>query len=642
MRVRSNIVLAAAAGLLAASCGPQSVDTQGGPVAGWAKWGGDEAGTRHSINAQITPENVKNLKVAWTYQTGDVWPKGLKGQPTFEATPIIAQGTMYLCSGRNRIIALDPATGEQKWVYDAKPDTNGATVIICRGVSYWEDKQAATLDGPCATRIFAGTIDGRLIALDARTGKKCPGFGQDGEIALKGDLGPVELPGLYGVSSAPTIVDDMVITGSKIIDFRNSDMPSGVVRAFDARTGAVIWAWTGAPPNMEVPKEGYPRSTPNVWAPMSVDAKRRLIFLPTGNPQIDFYSKARGELDHYGSSVVALNVDTGKIVWNYQLVHRDIWDYDTPAQPLLFDFKAADGAMIPALAQATKMGYVFVLNRETGKPIFPVDEKPVPTTGGVEPDRVSKTQPIPRLPEHLRTIDKLTEDDMFGFTPIDKAACVKRFRELRNDGIFTPIGTKPTLIYPVTVGGSNWGGLSYDPDRNLLLANSTSVAGAVSLVPRETKPGQPDRPSMVGTPYTLKFENFLSPWGAPCNKPPWGKLTALDMATGKKKWEVPLGTTRDQAPWPIWVKLGVPNQGGTMNTASGLTFIGATSDNFVRAFATDTGKELWKARLPAGGQAIPMTYRLGPNGKQYVVIAAGGHGALGTTPGDYLVAYTLR
>lgn len=637
MRLRS--LLAAFAALSLASCG-QAVDTTGGPVAGWARWGGDEAGTRHSINTQITPQNVRNLKVAWTYRTGDIWPKGLKGQPTFEATPIIARGTMYLCSARNRIIALDPASGQQKWMYDAKPDTTGATVIICRGVSYWEDKQAPSLDAPCATRIFSGTIDGRLIALDARTGRKCEGFGQGGEIALKGGLGKVDLPGLYGVSSAPTIVDDMVITGSKIIDFRNSDMPGGVVRAFDARTGATIWAWTGAPPEAELPKEGYPRSTPNVWAPMSVDARRRLIFLPTGNPQIDFYAGARGDLDHYGSSVVALNVDTGKIVWNYQLVHKDIWDYDTPAQPLLFDFKTADGSTVPALAQATKMGYIFVLNRETGKPIFPVQESPVPG-GGVRPDLLSPTQPIPRLPEHLRTIDKLSEDDMFGFTPIDKAACVKRFCELRNDGIFTPIGTKPVLIYPVTVGGSNWGGLSYDPQRNLLLANSTSVAGAVSLVPRTEKPGDPGKPSMLGTPYTMKFENFLSPWGAPCNKPPWGKLTALDMATGKKKWEVPLGTTRDEAPWPIWLRIGVPNQGGTMNTASGLTFVGATSDNFVRAFETQTGRELWKARLPAGGQAIPMTYRLGENGKQYVVIAAGGHGALGTKPGDYLVAYTL-
>ncbi|WP_336964153.1 pyrroloquinoline quinone-dependent dehydrogenase [Sphingobium aquiterrae] len=675
MKRRHLILLGTA--LAVTGCGQNdAVDLHGGPVAGWPIWGGDEKGTHFSANEQITPANVAHLKVAWTYRTGDIFDEGMKVRPAMEATPILANNALYLCSPRNRVIALDPQTGKQKWMYDAKPDTNGSTVVNCRGVAYWQDSQAGSSDASCAKRIFAGTIDGRLLALDADSGRRCTGFGKDGAVSLKGDLGPIELPGQYGVSSAPTVVGDRVIVGSKIIDFRHSDMPSGVVRAFNTRTGAIEWAWTGLeddaptatvrpaaalspaplPPTAATdgattPKPAtatpavrpaFPRSTPNVWAPPSVDLQRRLIFLPTGNPQVDFYAGGRGDLDRYGSAVVAVNSDTGKRVWSYQLVHHDIWDYDTPAQPLLFDYKAPDGKMIPALVQTTKMGFVFILNRETGKPIFPVDEVPVPR-GGVRPDLLSPTQPMPRLADHrLLPTSRLTEKDMWGFTEIDRQSCVARYRELKNQGMFTPIDTQPTLIYPVTVGGSNWGGASYDPRRNLLIINTSNVAGANSLKLRsKATPEELKRVSLTGTPYIMKFEPFLSAFGAPCNRPPWGRLTALDMNTGKKKWEVPLGSTRDQAPWPVWSRIGVPNQGGTLSTASGLVFIGAASDNFIRAFSTETGAELWKARLPAGGQATPMSFRLNSNGKQYIVISAGGHGALGTKHGDYLIAYAL-
>jgi quinoprotein glucose dehydrogenase len=621
----------------------KSHDHKGGPVDGWAVWGHGPEGQRYSANTQITPENVKDLKVAWTYRTGDLSAPGEVKNLAFETTPILANNTLYLCSPRNRIAALDPATGKEKWMRDLKPDTNGATVIVCRGVSYWKDS-ARPANEFCAQRIFAGTIDGKMWALDANSGKPCPDFGTGGMVNLQADLGHIEKPGLYGVSSAPTVVGDKVITGSKIIDFHNTDMPGGVVRALDARTGALVWAFTAAPPSTHPnattnvapgASEHYPRSAPNVWAPMSVDLKNRLIYLPTGTPQIDAVL-GKGDWDYYGSSVVALNVDSGEVVWHYQFVHKDIWDYDTPAQPLLFDYKAPDGKVTPALAQATKMGYIFVLNRLTGQPIFSVKETPVSTAGLQK--GLSPTQPIPVLPEHQITIKKMTDKDMFGFALIDKWDCQRRFNKLKNDGIFTPFYGESSVDYPVSVGGMDWGGLTFDPKRNILVVNSNNVLGAHHLAPHAGPDGYSP---LIGTPYRQVYDNMMSMFGAPCNAPPWGKLAGIDITTGKKIWEVPLGTTRDEAPWPLWFHLGVPNQGGAITTASGLTFIAATTDRYFRAFSTETGKELWRVSLPAAGQSMPMTYRLDSNGRQYVVIAAGGHSALHNKQGDYVIAYAL-
>ena len=401
----------AVSGLLAGCDKPEGTYSHaGGAVDGWPVWGQNQLGQRFSANDQITPRNVRHLKVAWTYRTGDLSKPGEKALLAFEATPILVNKTLYLCSPRNRIAALDAQTGKERWMRDLKPDTNGATVITCRGVSYWKDSQAS--GGFCSQRIFAATIDGKMWALDADTGRPCEGFGTGGRVDLHDNLGFIEKPGLYGVSSAPTIVGDKVITGSKIIDFHNVDMPGGVVRALDARTGQVVWAFTAAPPDLP-PGDGktYPRSAPNVWAPMSVDNARKLIFLPTGTPQVDAVI-GKGNWDYYGSAVVALNTDTGQPVWHYQFVHKDIWDYDTPAQPMLFDYKAPDGKVIPALAQATKMGYIFVLNRQTGAPIFPVKETPV-STGGLQKG-LSPTQPIPELPEHEVQITKMQDSDIFG------------------------------------------------------------------------------------------------------------------------------------------------------------------------------------------------------------------------------------
>ncbi len=611
----------------------------GGAVDGWPVWGHGATGQRHSANAQITPQNVKYLKVAWTYRTGDLSAPNEKALLAFEATPILANNTLYLCSPRNRIAALDPVTGKEKWMRDLKPDINGATVITCRGVSYWKDSTAT--GGVCSQRIFAGTIDGKMWALDADTGKPCEDFGSRGRVDLHDNLGFIAKPGLYGVSSAPTIVGDKVITGSKIIDFHNVDMPGGVVRALDARTGKVVWAFTAAPPDLPPSdtKEGdgktYPRSAPNVWAPMSVDAQRKLIFLPTGTPQIDAVI-GKGNWDYYGSAVVALNTDTGEPVWRYQFVRKNIWDYDTPAQPLLFDYKTPDGKMIPALAQGTKMGYIFVLNRENGTPIFPVVEMPVSTAGLQK--GLSPTQPIPTLPEHQIQITKMQESDMFGFALIDKWDCQRRFRKLKNDGIFTPFYAESSVDYPISVGGINWGGLAFDPGRNLVVVNSNNILGAHHLAPHAGPEGYSP---LIGTPYRQVYDNMMSMFGAPCNAPPWGRLTGIDITSGKKVWEVPLGTSRDEAPWPLWFHLGVPNQGGAITTASGLTFIAATTDRYFRAFETATGKELWRVSLPAAGQSMPMTYRMDSNGKQFVVLAAGGHSALHNKQGDYLIAYAL-
>ncbi|HEX4635847.1 MAG TPA: pyrroloquinoline quinone-dependent dehydrogenase [Rhizomicrobium sp.] len=604
----------------------------GGVVDGWPVWGHGLMGQRFSANTQITPENVKHLKVAWVYRTGDLSKPGEKATLAFEATPILANRTLYSCSPRNRIAALDPETGKEKWMRDLKPDTNGATVITCRGVSYWKDSQAS---GFCSQRIFAATIDGKMWALDADTGRPCPGFGSSGRVDLHDRLGFIEKPGLYGVSSAPTIVGDKVITGSKIIDFHNVDMPGGVVRALDARTGKTVWAFTTAPPDQPSTDGNYPRSSPNVWAPMSVDVARKLIFLPTGTPQVDAVI-GKSDWDYYGSSVVALNTDTGTPVWHYQFVHKDIWDYDTPAQPMLFDYKAPDGKVIPALAQATKMGTIFVLNRETGVPIFPVKEMPV-STGGLQKG-LSPTQPIPVLPEHEVQITKMQDSDMFGFALIDRWDCLRRFRKLKNEGIFTPFYAQSSVDYPVSVGGMDWGGVSFDPSRNLLIVNSNNVIGAHHLGPHKGSDGYSP---LIGTPYRQVYDDMMSIFDAPCNAPPWGRLTAIDITSGKKVWEVPLGTSRDEAPWPLWFPLGVPNQGGTITTASGLTFIAATTDRYFRAFNTQTGKELWRVSLPAAGQSMPMTYRLDSNSKQYVVLSAGGHSALQNKQGDYVIAYAL-
>jgi quinoprotein glucose dehydrogenase len=473
----------------------------------------------------------------------------------------------------------------------------------------------------------------------------CPGFGAGGTVDLGAGIGE-RAPGEYGVTSPPAVIGDRIVVGSMVLDNRRTDAPGGVVRAFDARTGALVWAWDPVPPDRAPANGHYARGTTNAWAPLSVDAERGLVFVPTGNSSPDYYGGQRNGLDEYSSSVVALDAATGGVRWRFQTVHHDVWDYDVPAQPTLFDWAGPSGP-VPALAQATKLGHLFVLDRATGVPLLPVEERPVPQQGAVPGETLSPTQPFPVRPASLHPAT-LGADEAFGFTPWDRAKCREAIAALRSDGIFTPPSAQGSVQYPGMAGGMNWGGVAVDPERGLLIANTQRIATRIRLLTREEVRAKyggrvPDYgvEPQEGTPYALERAPLLGPLGAPCNPPPWGTLAAIDLATGVPLWEVPLGTTRDLAPWPLWLATGTPNLGGPLVTASGLVFIGATTDFFLRAFDVETGHELWKARLPTAAHATPMTYRLRPDGRQYVVIAAGGHGLLGTPPGDALIAFAL-
>ena len=656
---------------LLACCAPDVPVDYSGPTAGWPVWGGDEGGERYSPLTQITPANVARLHIAWTYRIGP--PQLLPPHPTapaearrllargytpemprlpaLEATPILAAGRLYLCSSSNRVVALDPETGREIWSYDPHLDTTGMVLLNCRGVSYYRDR-AAPAGSKCAERIFTGTQDARLIALDAASGVPCAGFGNGGTVDLRAGLGPTT-PGDYGLSVPPAVVADRVIVGARITEDMRADMPGGVVRAFDARSGELLWAWNAVAPGEPAGSaaaggESFPRSTTNAWSVFSTDAARGLVLVPTGNAQLGIYGGTRGSgvdgRDYYSSSVVALDAASGRVVWHFQTVHHDLWDYDVPAQPVLFDFPTPGGS-VPALAQATKQGYLFILNRETGEPLVPVIEQPAPQAGAVPGEHLAPTQPRPQNDAYVLLRPTLTAADMWGFTPWDKAKCRDLFGRYRYEGVFSPPSLEGTITYPNNMGVMNWGSVAIDPQRQLLIVNTTHIAGVTQLVPRAAADAAFVRGEFLlaqaGSPYALEWKPLLSPWGAPCNRPPWGTLVAIDLKAGRRLWEVPLGTTRDLAPFPLWFRLGTPNIGGPLLTASGVAFIGASADDFLRAFDTRTGEELWKGRLPAGPQATPMTYRLTPTGKQFVVIAAGGHRYMGTKLGDYLVAFSL-
>jgi quinoprotein glucose dehydrogenase len=643
MQLSGRITLGALISLLGlAGCGEKTQIDYSGPISGWLAWGGDAGGTRFSPLTQIAAGNVGQLEKAWTYHIGKLPVNGVTS-PTFESTPILAEGRLYTCTGKNKVVAIDPETGKELWSYDARGNDKGSYLLNCRGVTYWKDPDPSSA---CPSRIFTGTIDGRLVALNAATGQPCPGFGTGGTRSLREGMGE-NRPGEISVSSPPVVAGNVVIVGTRIPDNMRIDEPAGVVRAFDVHSGKLVWAWNPLPPGrsdaeMAGTSEPYVRATPNVWAPMSVDPARNLVFLPTGNAAPDHFAADRRGRDYYASSVVALDTRTGKVRWFFQTVHHDVWDYDVPSQPVLFDLPTANGK-VAALAQATKQGHIFILDRETGKPLFPVEERPVPQNG-LPGEKLSPTQPFPVNKAFIIRRD-LSEKDMWGFTPWDKGKCVDLFRSARWEGIFTPPTTRGTIFYPSFMGTSNWGGISIDPVNGVLVANTTHVPAIVRMIPRKEADARLAKGErflpMIGGPYGNTMEPMLSPFGAPCVRPPWGTLLTIDLKTGKRLWEVPLGTTRDMAPFPMWMKLGVPNMGGSVITASGLVFIAATTDNFLRAFDRKTGKELWKGRLPAGGQATPMTYRMRKNGKQYVVIAAGGHKYLGTTLGDSLVAFAL-
>ena len=622
---------------------------------GWSSYGADPGGSRHSALDQITRGNVGRLTVAWSYRTGDAThddhSEGPRegcgrchtGASKFEATPILAEGKLYLSTPLNRVVALDPATGRELWRHDPKIklDLDRNEGFVSRGVAYWSARgtRNAERESSCQSRIFFGTVDARLLALDAATGTLCAGFGEAGTVHLDRGVGRVQ-EGQYGVTSPPAVAGDVIVVGSSIGDNRRVDMERGVVRGFDARTGRELWGFDPIPRSAADPmyrswtREAAGRTgAGNAWAPISVDTALGLAFVPTGSAAPDFFGGERPGDDRYTSSVVALEARTGRVRWSFQVAHHDLWDFDVGSQPTLI-IVPRGGRQLPAVAVATKMGHLFILDRATGKPLFPVVERPVPASD-VPGEVTAATQPFPVLPRPLFPAP-LTREDLWGVTPAELEACRASFDAMRNGPIFTPPSVKGTVMYPGYAGGTTWGSVSWSPERNLLVTNLIRIPLWVRLERRD--PGD-STGNQIGTPYRMSRGMLASPKGLPCNRPPWGSLVAIDLATGEQRWQVPLGQVPELANVPGSGQWGSPNMGGSMITAGGLVFIGAAMDNYLRAFDLETGKELWKGALPAGGQATPMTYLV--NGRQYILIAAGGHGNLGTTFGDYVVAFGL-
>lgn len=644
-------VLAIVALFLLSDRTPDLTMDYSGPTAGWGHYGSDPGGRRFSPLTQITPENVEALQIAWSYRSGDVSPGDrYPSRSSFQATPILFRGRLYLSTPFSRVVALDPETGEELWAHDPEIDRTirYSENLVSRGVAAWEG--AGT--GTCNARILFGTLDARLLALDAESGRPCSGFGQGGEVDLTVGVGRVE-PGEYEVTSPPVVVNDVVVVGSAIGDNRRVDLERGTIRGFDVRSGEELWAWDPVPRSPEDPgwdawsEEGARRTgAGNAWAPLSADPGRDLVFAPTGSASPDFYGGIRSGSNPYANSVVALRASTGERAWHFQVVHHDLWDYDVSSQPTLATVRK-DGREIPAVIQPTKMGFVFILRRESGDPVWPVEERPVPRTD-VPGEETWPTQPFPTHPPPLHPLE-LAEDDVWGLTPWDRGKCRDQVEDLDYEGIFTPPSLEGSLQYPSMIGGANWGGAAVDQSSGIMVLNQTRVASWARLVPRERFPevrGTPghrgDASGMEGTPYVLIREGvLLSPWGLPCTKPPWGTLVAVDLDTGETLWEVPLGTVRDLAPLPLPLAYGSITLGGPVITGSGLVFIGAAMERAFRAFDLRSGEELWKARIPAPAVATPMTYRLRPDGRQYVVVAAGGHALAPMDVSDHLVAFAL-
>ena len=607
------------------------------PALAWEHWGGDRGGTRFSPLNQITPSNVDNLVRAWDFRTGDLdtRPPLAMARTKFQATPLFVENSVVFCSPFNEVIALDPGTGAQKWRFDPKisTDPRPANRYNCRGVTYWVDEQAAE-GAACRARIFMGTNDARLIALDAKSGLPCADFGTGGEIKI--DIGvPQASPGEFQITSPPVVGRGVIVVGSAIGDNRAVDAPRGTVRAFDARTGRSRWTWD------PLIHDGIEAGHANVWAPMSSDEERGLIFLPTSSPSPDFFGGKRPGNNDYSDSVVALRAESGERVWSFQTVHHDVWDFDLPTQPTLARIDTGSGMRDVAI-QPTKQGFLFVLDRATGQPIWPVEERAVPQ-GGAEGERLSPTQPFPT---HVPTLvpQQLSADDAFGLIPFwDRAACRARLAAARNEGLYTPPSTQGTLFFPFTGGGVNWGGAAFDPVNQVLYANTSRAVHIVKLIPAadavdfKPPPGTDFGPQR-GAPFAMTRTLALSPLGMPCNPPPWGVLVAVDLKAGRILWQSAVGTSEDRAPLGLALPYGAPTPSGVLISAGGLVFSGGL-DAYLRAYDAKSGAELWQGRLPVPGIANPMTYSW--KDEQYVAIAAGGNSESGATIGDSVVAFRL-
>lgn len=615
------------------------------PAGEWHQYGRTPFGQRYSPLDQINTDNVSTLKVAWQYQTGDVKKPDDVGETTYQVTPLKVGDTLYMCTPHNIAIALDAASGKEKWRYDSNPGMNpDRQHQTCRGVTYYADP-AASAGTTCAARVYLPTSDARLIALDAETGDVCTNFAENGVLHLEKGM-PYNPAGYYYSTSPPVITDGKIIIGGAVNDNYSTKEQSGVIRAFDVNSGALIWNWDSGNPDVTTPLpdgEVYTVNSPNSWSVFSYDDALGLVYVPLGNQVPDQLGMGRSEnVEKYSSSIVALDIGTGAVRWVRQTVHHDLWDMDVPAQPVLIDI-TKDGATIPALVGPTKQGDIYVLDRRTGEPIVPVKEVPAPT-GAIPEDFTSPTQPLSDL---TFTPPPLTEKNMWGITMFDQLACRIDFLSMKYEGRYTPPSLQGTIVYPGNFGTFNWGSVAVDPERQVMFGMPTYLAFTSRLVPRDQIPpkGQDEKGSEQGlnrndgAPYGVYMGPFLGPLGIPCQAPPWGYVAGADLANGKIAWKHKNGTVRDMTPLPLPFKVGVPGIGGPIVTKGGVAFLGAAVDDYIRAYDVTSGRQLWEGRLPAGGQATPMTYTVGD--KQYVLIVAGGHGSVGTKPGDYVIAYTL-
>jgi quinoprotein glucose dehydrogenase len=620
----------------------------------WGYYGGDMFGQRFSSLNEINRKNVSHLTVAWTYHTGETGAGFARANKmSFEATPVLAFGLLYLETPTNILIALDPETGAQRWRYDPHIDRSRPySEASSRGVSIWEDSDTRHT-GDCVRRVFTGTLDARLLAVDAATGTPCKDFGSGGQVDLTAGL-RIRDRSDYMVTSPPAIYGNVVVVGSAIGDNRAVDVERGVIRGFDARNGAPLWSFDPIPdsPTHPAAAEWNPAQAAatgaaNSWGLMSVDEDNGLILVPTGSASPDYFGGTRLGSDRFANSLLALDAKTGKLAWNQQLVHHDLWDYDLAAQPVLGDIEV-QGIPVPAVIQATKTGMLYIFDRTKGQPLFPITEKPVPPSF-IAGEQAAPTQPFSSIPS-LVSQKPVDPEDAWGVTFWDRGKCRDSISGHRNEGIFTPPDTRGTILSPGYIGGVNWGGVVFDEQRQRVIAAVNHLPMLVTLVPQNELQAQmrsgeypnSEFGKQVGAPYGMRREPLLSPWGLPCTAPPWGTLVSVDLRRNRIVWQVPLGSTAGLGPWFAPTRdFGTPNMGGPIATAGDLVLVGAAMDSYFRAFDIETGRELWKYHLPAGGQATPMTYRAGRDQRQFIVIAAGGHGGLNTPRGDSVIAFAL-